>query len=74
VRDAAAKRPEVKEFVQFMLTHGELVSEVGYLPLPKSAYDLAWQHYQSGKLGTVFGGVPKIGVTIAQLQAMEGKL
>jgi phosphate transport system substrate-binding protein len=74
VRDTAAKRPEIKEFVQFMLTHADLVSEVGYLPLPKSAYDLAWQHYQAGKLGTVFAGVPKIGITIEQLQAMEGKL
>jgi phosphate transport system substrate-binding protein len=74
VRDTAANRPEIKEFVQFMLQHGDLVSEVGYLPLPKSAYELAWKHYQDGKLGTVFAGVPKIGITIEQLQAMEGKL
>jgi phosphate transport system substrate-binding protein len=74
VRDTSAKRPEVKEFVQFMLTRGDLVAEVGYLPLPKAAYDLAWQHYQAGKLGSVFGGVPKIGVTIDQLLAMEAKL
>jgi phosphate transport system substrate-binding protein len=57
-----------------MLTHGNLVGEVGYLPLPKESYDLAWKHFQSGKLGTVFGGVPKVGVTIEQLQAMEGRL
>jgi phosphate transport system substrate-binding protein len=74
VRDTSAKRPEVREFVQFMLTNGNLVGEVGYLPLPKASYDLAWKHFQSGKLGTVFGGVPKVGVTIEQLQAMEGKL
>ena len=35
---------------------------------------LAWQHFQDGKLGTVFGGVPKIGVTIDELLAREGKL
>ena len=33
------QRPEVKEFVEFMLTKGAaLVSEVGYLPLPGKAY------------------------------------
>lgn len=74
VRESSAKRPEVVEFVQFMMTHGELVGEVGYLPLPKQSYELAWKHFQSGKLGTVFGGVSKVGVTIEQLQAMEGKL
>ena len=74
VRDTAAKRPEVREFVQFMLTNGDLVGEVGYLPLPKSAYNLAWKHFQDGKLGTVFGGRPQVGITIEQLQALEGKL
>ena len=74
VRESSAKRPEVREFVQFMLTHGELVGEVGYLPLPKSAYALAWKHFQDGKLGTVFGGHPQVGITIEQLQALEGKL
>ena len=67
-------RDRVIEFVQFMMTNGALVSEVGYLPLPKSAYDLAWKHFQDGKLGTVFGGVPQVGITIEQLLAMEAKL
>jgi phosphate transport system substrate-binding protein len=74
VRDTSAKRPEVREFVQFLLSRGDLVGEVGYLPLPKAAYDLAWKHFEAGKLGTVFGGVPKIGITIDQLLAMEAKL
>jgi phosphate transport system substrate-binding protein len=74
VRDTSAKRPEVREFVQFMLQNGELVKEVGYLPLPKQAYDLAWQHFGNGKLGTVFGGQAKVGITIDQLLAMEAKL
>src|SRR5687768_9451411 len=75
VKDTALKRPEVQEFVQFMMTEGtELVAEVGYLPLPKQAYDLAWKHVQAGKLGSVFGGVPEIGVTIDDLLAREGKL
>ncbi len=58
-----------------MLTEGSaLVGEVGYLPLPDKAYQLAWQHVEGGKLGSVFGGVPEVGVTIDDLLAREGKL
>ena len=74
VRESSAKRPEVREFVQFMMQNGELVQEVGYLPLPKQAYALAWKHFQDGKLGSVFGGHAKVGITIDQLLALEAKL
>jgi phosphate transport system substrate-binding protein len=75
VRDTAAQRTEVKEFIQFFLGEGaELVKEVGYVPLPPQAYKLALQHFASSKLGTVFGGTPEIGVTIDALLAREGKL
>jgi phosphate transport system substrate-binding protein len=75
VRDTAAQRAEVKEFIQFFLGDGaKLVQEVGYVPLPEQAYKLAMQHFTSGKLGTVFGGVPEVGVTIDTLLAREGKL
>jgi phosphate transport system substrate-binding protein len=74
VRDTSAKRPEVREFVQFMTQNGDLVKEVGFLPLPQQAYDLVWKHFQAGKLGTVFGGHAKIGITIDQLLALEAKL
>ena len=75
VRDTSATRPEVREFVQFMLKQGSaLVGEVGYVPLPQSAYDLAWKHFDNKKLGTVFGGHNQVGITIDQLLAMEAKL
>jgi phosphate transport system substrate-binding protein len=74
VKDSSAARPEVKEFVQFIMSRGDLVSEVGYLPLPKTAYAISLKHFQDGRLGTVFGGTPKIGLTIEQLLAMEAKL
>lgn len=74
VKDTSAARPEVREFVQFIMSRGDLVSEVGYLPLPKQAYALATKHFQDGRLGTVFGGTAKIGITIDQLLAMEAKL
>jgi phosphate transport system substrate-binding protein len=75
VKESSMDRPEIKEFVEFMLTKsGALVKEVGYVPLPDAAYQLAWKHFQNRKLGSVFGGVPQVGVTIDQLLAMEAKL
>jgi phosphate transport system substrate-binding protein len=75
VKESSASRPEVREFVQFMMTQGaSLVSEVGYVPLPKDSYALAWKHFNDKKLGSVFGGVPQVGVTIEQLLSMEAKL
>jgi phosphate transport system substrate-binding protein len=74
VRDTAAGRPEVTEFVQFMMSRGDLVAEVGYLPLPKQAYALTLKHFQDRKLGSVFGGTSRIGITIDQLLSLEGKL
>ena len=75
VRDTAATRPEVKEFIEFYLTKGaELVKEVGYVPLPPASYQLTLKHFKEQKLGTVFGGVAEVGVTIESLLAREGKL
>jgi len=47
---------------------------VGYVPLPQSAYDLAWKHFDGKKLGTVFGGHNVVGITIDELLAKEAKL
>jgi phosphate transport system substrate-binding protein len=75
VRDTSAARQDVREFIQFHLTQGsELVTEVGYVPLPPQAYKVALGHFNSKKLGTVFGGVPEVGVTIENLLAREGRL
>jgi len=75
VKESSAARPEVREFIQFIMTQGsELVSEVGYVPLPAKAYQLAWKHFNDKKLGTVFGGHSKVGVTIDELLAMEATL
>lgn len=75
VRESSAQRPEVQEFIQFYLNQGaDLVKEVGYVPLPPQAYKIAQQHFKDKKLGTVFGGVPEVGVTIESLLAREGKL
>jgi phosphate transport system substrate-binding protein len=75
VRDTAATRAEVKEFIQFYMTEGaDLAKEVGYVPLPADSYKVALKHFNERKLGTVFGGVPEVGVTIDNLLSREGKL
>jgi phosphate transport system substrate-binding protein len=75
VSEAAAKKPEVREFVQYYLTEGvPLIEEVKYVPLPKQAYDLATKHFKEGKLGTGFGGVPEVGLKVEELLAREAKL
>src|SRR5262245_12487621 len=68
-------KPEVKEFVEYYMKHGaKLSKEVKYVPLPDKAYTIAWDHVKHGKKGTVFGGVPEVGVTIDELLKREAKL
>ena len=58
----------MKEFVEYYLKNGgKLAQEVKYVPLPDHAYKMALEHVQKGKKGTVFGGVPEVGVTIDEL-------
>ena len=72
--EAARKRPEVRAFVEFYLTHAEaLCREVGYLPLPKKAYELGLKRFRAFKTGTVFAGGSQIGVSIEKLLEMETK-
>ncbi|MDX1563887.1 MAG: PstS family phosphate ABC transporter substrate-binding protein [Phycisphaeraceae bacterium] len=51
----SADRPEVKAFVNYYLNEGiELVTEVGYVKLPKSIYELARKNFKEKKTGTHF--------------------
>ena len=75
VNSKSLGKPEVKEFVQYYMTHGaKLAKEVKYVPLPDSAYRTAWEHVVKGKKGTVFGGTPEVGITIEELLKREAKL
>ncbi|HEY8492845.1 MAG TPA: PstS family phosphate ABC transporter substrate-binding protein [Myxococcota bacterium] len=70
----ALERPAVQRFVEFLLAEGPaLVEEVGYLPLPASAYAAARERLSAKKTGSVFGGVPEVGVPIEELLAREAK-
>ena len=74
VNKKAYTRPEVKAFVEFYLTKGPaLVKQVGYVPLPAKAYQTALDHVKKGKVGTIFGGAPAVGMKIEELMKRETK-
>jgi phosphate transport system substrate-binding protein len=62
-------KPEVAKFVEFYLDKknaAKLVKEVGYVPLPESAYDTFMRRFKERQTGTAFSG-SKIGVSIEEL-------
>lgn len=74
VNAKSVDNPEVKSFVEFYLKHGgKLSKEVGYVDLPANAYTLALKNLQTKKIGTGFGGVPEVGVSVEELLQREGK-
>lgn len=75
VKESSLERPEVRAFIEFYLTNGAaLAQEVGFVPLPQEASKTALEHFRNNRVGTVFGGVPEVGVTIQDLLAREAKL
>jgi phosphate transport system substrate-binding protein len=73
VRTSALDRPEVAQFVEFYLTNAaKLVREVGYIPLPDRAYELARARVAARTTGSLFGGAgSQVGVRIDQLLERE---
>ena len=75
VAEAAAKRPEIKEFIEFYLKNAtQLVKQVKYVPLPQKAYTMGLDHFKKGKLGTAFNGEAEVGLKIEELLKREAKL
>ena len=74
VNAEAAKKPDVREFVEFYLTKGaSFVKEVKYVPFKAEAYATALAHFKAGRTGTVFNGVPAVGLKVEELLAREAK-
>ena len=75
VAESSLQRPEVRKFVEFYISEGPaLAQEVGFVPLPAEATQVALDHLRNNRLGTVFGGVPEVGVTIQDVLSREAKL
>jgi len=74
VNAKSAEKPEVKEFVEYYMKHGEkLTKEVKYVPLPAKAYEYNLDHFAKRVKGTKFGGENKVGLTIEDLMKLETK-
>jgi len=73
VRKDAASRPEVQAFIRYFLgpEGRKLVSDVGYIPLPDRAYELALERFEKGVTGSMFTGGSQVGVKIEDLLAKE---
>jgi len=72
VKKASASRPEVQNFVNYFLNNTNLISEVGYIPLPANAYKVASSNFEARKVGSVFVGRNTVGVKIEDLLRLEG--
>jgi phosphate transport system substrate-binding protein len=74
VNKKSLEKPEVKQFVEFYLKNvKELATEVKYTPLPEKAYELATARLAKQETGSVFGGVPEVGLKIEDLLTRELK-
>jgi phosphate transport system substrate-binding protein len=73
-KTSSETKPEVKQFVEFAMKNAvPLIEEVKYLPLPANAYQTALEKFNKGRTGSVFGGVPEVGVSIDDLMKREAK-
>lgn len=67
-KKALEEKPQVKAFVEFVLTKGPaLVREVKYIPLPESAYTAGLARLAAKQTGTAFGGHSETGLHIDEL-------
>jgi phosphate transport system substrate-binding protein len=70
VNAAALRRPQVQQFVQFYINNAARYSaQVGYIPLPASAYQTYLARAQARQQGTAFGGRALIGASIEEVLA-----
>ena len=65
-KESMDSRPEVRRFVDFYLDEApNLVTEVGYVPLPASIYEWAKERVANGKTGSVFNTI-EAGIPISE--------
>ena len=73
VSKASLEKPAVAALVKYLNTEGgELVKEVGYIPLPQRAYELSQARVDARRTGSLFGGKgSQVGVSIPALLEKE---
>ena len=65
----SAAKDEVKQFIEYYIENSEeLAKDVGYVALPREAYELVLKRFQNNKTGSLFGGKgSQVGVKIEEL-------
>ena len=74
VKKEAINRPEVKSFMEFNLAEANknLITEVGYVPLPTDVNMAVQNRFKSGKVGSIFEGKGStVGVKLVDLLNKE---
>jgi phosphate transport system substrate-binding protein len=70
VAKAALERPAALAFAEFYLAQGaKLAEEVGFIPLPEAAQELARKRLADRVTGSMFEGTSQVGVSIEALLA-----
>lgn len=70
----ALDKPEVKRFVEaYMKNAAKISKEVKYIPLPSKVYENNLKIIQNRRIGTVFGGQNKVGMTVDELIGKDTK-
>ncbi len=71
---SAQKNQALRQFIDFYLAQApELVSEVGYVPLPEEAYNMDKVTFHKGEVGTVFEGQSQFNLTIPELLRKQAR-
>jgi phosphate transport system substrate-binding protein len=74
VSKKAAEKAYVREFAEFYLNAkraSKLVAQVGYVPLPANAYQMAMQNFKHRELGTAFASGETVSMSIKDLLKKE---
>ncbi|AFZ34561.1 phosphate ABC transporter substrate-binding protein, PhoT family [Stanieria cyanosphaera PCC 7437] len=71
---SAQKNQTLREFIDFYLAQApELVTQVGYVPLPEEAYHIDKVTFHKGEVGTVFEGKSQFNLTIPELLRKQAR-
>jgi len=74
VNAASVGKPEVKRFIDFYMKNAaDIIREIKFVPLPEKVYQANLENLNRGRIGTVFGGHARVGMTIDELVNAEVK-
>lgn len=71
---SAQKNQNLRQLIDYYLAQApELVTQVGYVPLPEEAYHINKVAFHKGEVGTVFEGKSQLNLTIPELLRKQAR-